>query len=206
MTVVPSPLPGDTYAIYLARRGLLGRGFAFPEIVRDGSHRHVEPPRELWARMVPTLELAIELRARMLAAGARGLRIAAAYRPLGGAADSQHKHNAALDLDLLPGDESFGYALALRAADLWREHEDLRTGVGTYAPAGALWTRRAHLDTGYRFRCWQGLPGGGWSDLPAALVLAPPDPTDFDGRAYVAGYQLDADCVRQGARFPIGAS
>lgn len=55
--------------------------------------------------MVPTLALAIELRERMVAAGARGLEVHAAYRPEGGAPDSQHKHNAALDLDLLPGDD-----------------------------------------------------------------------------------------------------
>lgn len=192
----------STYADLLDGLDLLGHGFSFAEIVREGSPRHTIPPPRLWSRMAPTLHLANELRARMVAAGARGLRVAAAYRPLGGADDSQHKHNAALDLDLLPGDERLQVVFARTAAHLWREHEDLRVGIGTYAPGGGLWTNRVHIDTGYRFRCWQGLPGGGWARRPAALVLAPPDESDLDGSIYIAGRQPDEDCARIGMRWP----
>jgi hypothetical protein len=203
---VPSPRPHENYATFLARCEVLERGFTVAELVRQDPPGfvpdHLEPPRELWARMVPTLALANELWARMRNAGARGLLVAAAYRPKGGAPDSQHKHNAALDLDLLPGDAHLQRTFADVAADLWREHEHLRCGAGTYAPRGAIWTNRVHIDTGYRFRAWQGLPGGGWDDLPAILVLAPPDETDLDNRAYVAGPDQLEDCVPQGGRWP----
>lgn len=130
------------------------------------------PPMRLWRNMPATLALAIELRRRMIATGARGLVVAAAHRPQGGALDSRHKFNAALDLDLLPGDERLGDEYARVAAELWREHDHLRTGAGSYAPDGARWSRRIHLDTGWRHRTWQGLPGGGWSARPAIAELA----------------------------------
>lgn len=154
--------------------------------------------------MIPTLALAHELRARMLAAGARGLVVAAAYRPTGGAGDSQHKHFAALDLDLLDdADIDLSHVYARTAAQLWREHEHLRAGLGTYARDGALWTYRVHLDTGYRFRCWQGLPlGRGWARRPAALTLAQVDAGEAP--ALIAGREraADDDCARQGATWP----
>lgn len=201
------PRPGEDYDAYLDGFGLLDRGFGFGEIVRGATAaRHSRPPRDLWPRIVPTLALALELRARMLAHGASGLLVAAAFRPHGGAADSRHKFNAAIDLDLLAADDRDRLAgvFARVAAQLWRDHEHLRAGVGTYAPDGRLWSYRVHLDTGWRFRCWQGLPGGGWAARPAALVLAPPDPSDLDGAAYIAGREraADDDCVRQGAAWP----
>lgn len=155
MLAAPPPAEGQSYESYLAGFGLLGRGFVVRELIRGGP-RHTLPPRALWPRMVATLALANELRDRMLAAGARGLLVTAAYRPVGGEQDSQHKQNAALDLDLLPGD-ALDRVYARVAAELWHEHIDLRVGAGTYAPDGAQWTRRVHIDTGYRFRCWQGL-------------------------------------------------
>ena len=92
-----------TYADTLAPE--LGRGFSYGEIVKPGSTRHAMPPEYMWRRLLPTLGLANELRARMQARRTiAGLRVNAAYRPRGGAANSQHKFNRALDLDLLPGD------------------------------------------------------------------------------------------------------
>lgn len=178
MLRAPAPAEGQSYESYLDGFRLLGRGFVVRELIRGGP-RHTLPPRTLWPRMVATLALANELRARMVAAGARGLLVTAAYRPVGGEQDSQHKVNAALDLDLLPGD-ALDRVYAQVAAELWREHLDLRVGAGTYAPDGAQWTRRVHIDTGYRFRCWQGLPsrslangdGRGFSTHPALHVLA----------------------------------
>jgi len=179
------------YEQYLAGHGLLGHGFVFREIVRLSSPRHMLPPPALWHRMVPTLALAHQLRQRVIDLGGAGLAVAAAYRPAGGEADSQHKHNAALGLALLPGDRSHAYAFARVAAETWRAYEDLEVGLGTYAPARALWSNRVHLDTGYRFRCWQGTgrtAAGAytWARRPAALTLAPPDETDLEDLSTVA--------------------
>lgn len=199
------PAQGETYFAYLSSFGLLEHGFALDELVRPGSPRHMGPPMRMWAAMVPTLALAIELRRRMLAAGARGLAVAAAYRPHGGAADSRHKHNAALDLDLLPGDERLQLQYPQIAADLWLEHAHLRAGAGTYAPDGRRWSARIHIDTGYRHRCWQGLPGGGWSQHPAILELArAEDDGDLVARADAPAPAdpSDRDCVRQGGAWP----
>lgn len=186
--------PALAYEAYLAGFGLLGKGFVFREAVRSGSPRHVLPPVRLWHRFVASFALANELRARMVAEGARGLRVNAAYRPQGGEADSQHRYNAALDLDLLPGDAGgpMGKVFARVAAQLWREHEDLEVGLGTYAPDGALWSNRVHIDTGYRFRCWQGTGRDPktkrytWAGRPAALILAPPEGSDLDDLSAVA--------------------
>lgn len=196
--------PGEreSYFAYLSSFGLLDKGFRYEEIVRAGP-RHQPPPLRLWSAMVPTLALVIELRRRMLTTGAGGLVVAAAYRPVGGARDSRHKHNGALDVDLLAGDARLQRTFARVAAELWHEHAHLRAGLGTYAPDGALWTNRIHLDTGYRFRTWQGLPGGGWARRPAALELAL---AGEDGsEQFVARADeppVDRDCVRQGGAWP----
>ena len=167
------PRAGEDYDAYLDAHGLLGGGFAFGELVRAGSPRHMRPPPALWPAIVPTLALALELRRRMRVEGASGLVVAAAYRPAGGALDSRHKVNAALDLDLLADEaERLGGVYVRVAAELWRSLPELQIGAGTYAPEGARWSRRVHLDTRWRRRCWQGLPGGGWSQAPAIGVLA----------------------------------
>lgn len=194
----------ELYERYLDGFELLGHGFVFREIVRAGSPRHMLPPPELWHRMVPTLMLAQQLRDRVVRElGGTGLVVAAAYRPSDGEADSQHKHNAALDLDLMPADirgqerpgpqgQRLSYAFARLAAETWRAWEELETGLGTYAPARSLWSNRVHLDTGYRFRCWQGTGRNAagrytWAARPAALTLAPPDETNLEDLSTVAG-------------------
>lgn len=194
------PRAGEDYDAYLESFSLLDRGFAFGELVRAGP-RHVRPPREMWPAMVPTLALALELRSRMVSFGARGLNIAAAYRPTGGASDSRHKHNAALDLDLVDGDERLQLRFVEVAAGLWREHQHLRAGAGSYAPDGRRWSSRIHLDTGWRFRCWQGIGDGRWSQHPAILELAyQEDDVDQPPKRFVAG--VDEECVRAGAVWP----
>lgn len=195
------PRQDESYQRYLESFGLLGP-FAFSELVTGGP-RKMLPPRSLWRRMVPTLALATELRERMAGAGARGLSVHAAFRPEGGAADSQHKHNAALDLDLARGDERLAAVFAETAAKLWREHEHLRCGAGTYAPDGRRWTHRVHLDTGYRFRCWQGIGAGAWARRPAIVDLAPPhvvvsgDVVEIEGWHEIAGVQVAMDRARE---------
>lgn len=190
MAVTP-PGERETYEGYLDSFGLLGRGFVLRELVRDGSERKVHPPHSMWAAMVPTLALAHLLRDRMRQLGARGLAVHAAYRPIGGEANSRHKHNAALDLDLLPGDGHLAGAFARTAAVLWREHEELRVGIGTYAPDRKLWTNRVHFDAGWRHRCWQGIGRNAegrylFSKHQAALVLAALDETDPTSHEIVA--------------------
>lgn len=144
-----------TYRNLLEREGLLGRGFEYGEIVQPGNRRKREPPEKLWANMIPTLRLAIDLRERMVKLGASGLVIAAAYRPEGGARRSAHKWNRALDLDLLSGDvvekpELAGCFLR-QAASLFEQHiGDSDIGVGTYGAPGRFSTRRVHIDLGHR--------------------------------------------------------
>lgn len=177
----PQPRPGEDHERYLSRLGLLGRGFAYGEVVRPGSSSHVLPPRKWWAEQAGALVLAHELRRRAVARGATGLRVAAAYRPAGGEARSLHKIAAAIDLDLLGGDldrvPGLAGAYAEELAAMWHELRAHPVGAGTYAPDGALWTRRAHVDRGYRWRAWQGIgvDASGrrlWSRSPAVIVLA----------------------------------
>lgn len=187
LTSPPAPRSDEDHEGYLRRLGLLDRGFAYREVVRPGSPSHVLPPRRLWSRQASALVLAHELRDRMIRRGARGLALAAAYRPEGGEARSLHKIAAAVDLDLLSTDldrlPGLDDAFAEELAGLWHELRALPVGAGTYAPDGCLWTRRAHVDYGYRLRAWQGVGRVAgrrvWSDRPAVVVLA--------GRLAVAG-------------------
>jgi len=176
----PAPLPHDTHESYLTRLGLLSRGFKFVELVKArGSSRHLPVPRALWPNTIAPLVLAGELRARLVSQfGAKGLRVFAFYRPQGGAGDSLHKTASAIDLDLLRSDYRLAGVFVRVAAELWRELEALPVGVGTYAPAGVLRTRRVHLDFGLRHRCWQGTGRNAhgtttWAKRPAVLQVAP---------------------------------
>jgi uncharacterized protein YcbK (DUF882 family) len=146
------------YKALLEEAGVLGRGFAYSEIVSvKALHRKLRPPRSMQGSMIPTLQFANVLRDRMVEEGARGLRVAAAYRPIGGAKGSQHRKNRALDLDLLPGNYDLTavyYEVAVRTWQEWvaQGHE---TGLGLYCPEGARGGIRVHVDIGYRTRTWQ---------------------------------------------------
>ena len=168
------PRGGETYREYLRWHGVIGAeiGFAYEEIVRRASARHLEPERHLWASAIATLRLAIELRTLAIRFGARGLVVAAAYRPLGGASDSRHKANAAIDLDLLAADHQLGREYLRAGARIYASHAHLGVGVGSYHPAGVDWTRRIHLDacTRQRRTCWQ--IHDGYVTPPAILTLA----------------------------------
>ncbi len=164
----PEPHKSDTYESYLRRHGLLDRGFGFGELVKRRRHdwrgKFKAPPQDLWHRMGPTLALANELRLWMREGdedtAARGLRVAAAYRPTGGARLSQHKRNAALDLDLLRSDYDLTRPYYETAVRLWCEYgRDMKMGLGLYCGSGVLGGIRVHLDTGYRCRSWQ-ISGG----------------------------------------------
>jgi hypothetical protein len=135
----------------------LGPGFVYSELVKRGSPRHALPPEKWWPRMVRPLQLANLLRERMRARGARGLRIQAAFRPSGGAALSQHKFNRALDLDLLPGDQTpdLRRAFAEEATKLYCELGSTEEiGIGLYGRPKSEATLRVHVDCGARTRQW----------------------------------------------------
>lgn len=121
--------------------------------------RVVIPPREWWARMIPTLVLAEEIRFRL---GEIPLSVGNGYRPkdynkiVGGSRNSQHIHFRALDLDLagkhrrnrdVQGDF---YELACK---LYLEKgAKYKIGLGLYRPWRGT---RIHIDTGYRQRYWK---------------------------------------------------
>jgi hypothetical protein len=153
----------------------LGHGFDVGELVKAGSRRHVMPPEHTWKRMRPVLQLANNLRERMMKRRSIvGLRVNAAYRPVGGAANSQHKLNRAIDLDLFAGDarapgmQSAYYEEAVR---LWVDacKMGMRVGLGLYCPRDYCAGIRVHLDVGYYTRTWQ---HGYAAGSPDAKVIA----------------------------------
>lgn len=150
----------------------LGKGFEFGELVKPGNRRLEVPPTErLMRRMLATLELANELRARMVAIGCKGLRINAAYRPKGGAALSQHKYNRALDLDLLQPDYDKKAVYYEEAVKLWVEAaKHAYIGLGFYCPGDACAGIRVHIDVGGygHSRTWQHGAHAGKAD---ALII-----------------------------------
>jgi hypothetical protein len=155
-----------TYADVLAPQ--LGRGFSYSELVQLDKYNKMLPPRQMWSRMLPTLALANELREVMVRQhGAKGLRVAAAYRPTGGAKASQHKVNRALDIDLLPADYSLSTAYYLTAVRLWQQWQEReKVGIGFYCPLDSKGGIRVHLDTGFRTRSWQIWKGKSVSPSP----------------------------------------
>jgi len=145
-------------------------GFGFAEICRPGSRTHQLPPESMWKRIIRPLQLANELRKTMIEKGAKGLRCNAAYRPEGGAANSQHKHNRALDLDLLPGDYNLTKVYYEEAVRLWccYGHNE-RMGLGLYCARDVQQGIRIHIDIGFYTRTWQHGSGAGQAD---ALIIA----------------------------------
>lgn len=150
-----APTDYDDYRSCIAHA--LAPGFGFAEICRPGSRTHQLPPRKWWGRIIQPLELANELRQRMIALhGAKGLKCNAAFRPTGGATHSQHKVNRALDLDLLPGDYGLTKLYYSEAVRLWCELGDvIDMGLGLYCPGNVCQGIRVHIDVGYRTRSWQ---------------------------------------------------
>lgn len=182
---IQAPRTGD-YADFLEELHLLGRGFSFRELVRpiyrDLRGRFREPPRDLWHRIVPTLGVANDLRRALChEAGPsplRGLRVAAAFRPRGGAPRSQHKVNAALDLDLLPADSAHTRRYYQAAVELWCQYgKELDMGLGLYCSSRGRGGIRVHIDTGYRCRTWQ-ISGG--RSLRPYVHLGRPQPLAVD--------------------------
>lgn len=158
---IPLPMKSEDYLEYLSRMDVLGKGFNYTELVKTwGVRRFRKPPHTLWPRMVKTLLVANDFRDRCRHAGAAsGCKVAAAYRPIGGSTGSQHKRNAALDLDHIGGDGKLYFIEAVR---MWCQiGRELDMGLGLYTwsskSTGGI---RVHIDTGYRCRSWQGIRSG----------------------------------------------
>jgi len=114
------------------------------------------PPSEFWPHLAQILEAAIEFREiAMREAHVKGLKVAAAYRPAGGASRSAHKWGKALDLDRIGGD---GIAYYRCAVKFWSENADKfqgGMGLGLYCAPGRVGGVRVHLDIGHQTRTWQ---------------------------------------------------
>jgi uncharacterized protein YcbK (DUF882 family) len=159
-----------TYKERLEAADVLGHGFAYTELVSwKGLHRKRMPPRYMWDRIIPAMQFANALRWHMVAAGARGLNIVAAYRPIGGAKYSQHKYNRALDLDLLRGDYHLATEYYRVAAGLYESvlADGFRAGLGFYCGPTATGGIRVHIDVGRsRSSSWTISGGKQWSPSP----------------------------------------
>lgn len=138
-------------------------GFTPEELVVAGAANRALPAPKFYNRIIEPLIVANLLRARMIARGAHGLNVHAAYRATGGAARSAHKVNEALDLDLLPADvkvfrgrgENLREIYAEESVILWMEHgAKYNIGLGHYGAKGSLATFRCHIDT-TGCRSWQ---------------------------------------------------
>jgi hypothetical protein len=144
------------YAACLASS--LSPGFSINELV-NGTRTKMLPPEHMWDRMKRPLQLANALRDVMKEKhGAPGLRVNAAFRPVGGARNSMHKMNRALDLDLLPGDYKLTHVYYEEAVRLWCTlGRDEPIGLGLYCPGDACNGIRVHIDSGFypRSRHWQ---------------------------------------------------
>ena len=147
-----------------------GPAFAFREICRPPDRRFQVPPFVMARRIIPVMEAANELRLRMAYRCDRegwafhGLRPAAAYRPLGGARNSQHKENRAVDLDVMfcdwdpatvPHSVDFRRAWYEVLVGMWLEEQKNKMGLGLYCSRGRDYGVRGHIDFGYLTRTWQ---------------------------------------------------
>lgn len=159
---VPSPKDGEKIGEYLERVDVLGKGFGLREIVKRNplSLRFGTPPRRMWPDLALAVAVASAFRQQAIAtAGVRGIRVAAAYRPFGGAKRSAHKKARALDLDRIGGDAGEYFKCAVRFWCKWGRR--LRGGLGLYT-----WGRtskggiRVHMDVRHGCRSWQGIRRG----------------------------------------------
>jgi len=138
----------------------LGHGFGYHEIVksrrRDWRGRYKLPPPALQDNMPLVLAEANWLRAQWVERGGAGLRVAAAYRPWGGARRSAHKINGALDLDLLRTDYSETREwYELLVAWWYARGRPAGAGLGLYCRPGREDGIRGHIDLGRGARTWQ---------------------------------------------------
>lgn len=144
------------YRNYLTRVEVLDTEFRFDEIVDDKQGDKQMPRSGLWHRMALTLAAVQVLRE----AWGKPVTVIAAYRPGNvGAANSQHKGNAALDIDFYSKKKDELQAWFLLATKFWCHFgPKLKMGFGLYTGAPkSLGGNRVHVDTGWRGRTWQGV-------------------------------------------------
>lgn len=158
ITTVSPPLAGESLDAYLDRMGC--PNFSAWEVTRlQRWRRNVEPLRDDWARIIPTLRLAEILRHEI---GQSPLLVLSGYRPrrynraIGGAKNSQHVAFRALFLSL-DVEEIEGDALPRKlyevAARLFSHYGvDLKMGLGFYTPKRGT---RISIDSGFALRDWQ---------------------------------------------------
>lgn len=161
LTDIEPPEPDATLDEYIQSYGIEHFSAKECRTLRRLQVTAPEPPRGLWANIIPTLWLAEELRKRMNAdhgtAEEFGLAVGNGYRPkdlnrrAGGARRSRHITFSALDLDLphsIARNPAAQTALYAIACEIFLEHgEEYGMGLGLYRPWGG---RRVHIDTGRR--------------------------------------------------------
>lgn len=154
----PPPLARESLDAYLARMGCPHySAFELTRLVRWATN--VEPLREDWPNIVPTLRLAEILRHEL---GGGPLFVLSAYRPrryntaIGGTKGSLHPYFRSIHLGL--DDENAAseeqqrrfYEIAARLFVFYGK--DLKVGLGFYAPKRGT---QITIDTGFAVRSWQ---------------------------------------------------
>jgi hypothetical protein len=160
----PAVAPGESYQDYLERAvgdldarlgGQLLQGeplkryFGHGELVVPSYRAKREPPAELMPNFPVALALALLLRQTQVELGQGPLIVVATYRPEGGAKSSAHKVNAAIDVKPPKLTRAACRALMIGAGWIWRTHEHLNVGVGTYGPNMDR-TALVHIDANAR--------------------------------------------------------
>lgn len=157
----PRPDSAESYDQYLMRIGVLDTEFRYKEIVDPRQGDKKLPPLKYWKRMAMTLAAVQVLRELW----GRPLVIVAAYRPGDvGASNSQHKVNAALDVDYYDDDAAELRSWFAFATKFWCDYGprcDMGFGLYTAGPK-SLGGNRVHIDTKFYDRTWQGVSGGGF--------------------------------------------
>ncbi|MEO7328769.1 MAG: D-Ala-D-Ala carboxypeptidase family metallohydrolase [Minicystis sp.] len=153
----PAPLAAESLDAYLDRLGC-GHFSAF-ELTRLARWaRNIEPLREDWPRIIPTLRLAEILRHEL---GGDPLLVLSGYRPrrynkqIGGAKQSQHMLFRALllglDGDSAGSDDQQRQLYEVAARLFSRYGQELSMGLGFYAPKRGT---QISIDTGFKLRTW----------------------------------------------------
>jgi uncharacterized protein YcbK (DUF882 family) len=195
IAAVSPPTPGESLDAYLDRQGC--PHFGAYELTRLPLWaRNVEPVREDWPNIIPTLRLAEILRHEI---GADPLLVLSGYRPrrynkaIGGAKGSLHPAFRSLQLGLdaeNTASEAQQRRLFEVAARLFAFYgQALKMGLGFYSPKRGS---QVTIDTGYGVRAWQSdyvkaVVGELGLKMPSPPAPAVPAATPATGGPPVAG-------------------
>ena len=185
----PAVEPGESYQDYLERAigdldaqlsGQLLQGeplrryFGHGELVVPSYRAKKEPPPELFPALVLPLACTLLLRQTQVEQGHGPLIVVATFRPSGGAEFSAHKVNAAIDVRPPELTNSACRALMIGAGWIYRTHQHLNVGVGTYGPFKDR-TTLVHIDAGARAARVSWRHSGG-KPVASAIPKLPPAP------------------------------